>query len=488
MALTNEAYAVDDSTFGPFQSSLRRAAKDVDLPEGTPELRGFRQLEPGSPMLRELERSHEGDVRQDRQTATGRVHSRILMRSTAWWLLILMGGCDSPADRWAPSEALGDSTFLDPVQIIGLEAGDADYLFGAITSVASDIDGRVYVGDRVGATVRVFDSDGQFLHQVAREGEGPGEIYGWPADLIAQPDDRLWVRDGSRITVFGRSGAGSAPDSVVVTWATPGLGNLASTRSRLARDGKYYYPGYLFRQNESPRFFYLPLVGGTPVGDTLEVPPYPGLTGARTAILRFGPTGGMMLDGLNRVPFSAVPVWDVTPDGTLLSSDGASSRLIETDLDGDTLRTIRLPEARVRSLPPQERADSLQALEGRIEAIPGALAQVEGLGEGVQERRLPNSPPQVIGLHVALDGSIWVERWPPEGQGTNRFYDVFDGSGRPLEVVVLRAPIARDPPPWFGQGFIVGVIRDPTTGVERVVQFERPGVPSRASTAQEDGR
>jgi hypothetical protein len=141
------------------------------------------------------------------------------------------------------------------------------------------------------------------------------------------------------------------------------------------------------------------------------LPAYPGLTGVRPALVRLAPDR-LMVEGLNRVPFVAVPIWHISRGGTPMSSDGVAPILIETDTHGDTLRGLQLPRARIRPVPVRERADSLRALEERIARLPVPLGQVEGVGEGVQARRLPDVLPMAIGLEVRDDGSVWLERWP----------------------------------------------------------------------------
>lgn len=371
-----------------------------------------------------------------------------------------------------------DSVQLGPAEVIGLVSGDAEYLFGSITAVATDPAGRIYVGDASPPSVRVFDRDGSFLTWIAREGGGPGEIEQRPASVIFGADGRLYVRDARRITAFGSRAGGEIVDSVVAVWNTPGLGNTTSSRSALTRDGRYFYPGGRYPRDELPRYYYAVYRDGELDGDTFDVPPYPGLRGLRPAILPLG-GDGLMLRGLNRVPFSPVPVWDVTPAGTLVSSDGASAFLLETDAAGDTVRTIRVSDHSSRPVPASEQADSLAALEERIgEAeeriarFQGRLGEVVGLGQGVEERRLPRSLPSAIGLSVTQSGSIWVERWPPEGEQDSRYYDVLGPSGMLERVVILRAPLVRDPSPWFGDHSIAGIIKDPETGVERVARFD----------------
>lgn len=50
-----------------------------------------------------------------------------------------------------------DILFLDAAQVIGQLSGDPASLFGTIASVATDVQRRIYVGDRSGASVRAFD-------------------------------------------------------------------------------------------------------------------------------------------------------------------------------------------------------------------------------------------------------------------------------------------------------------------------------------------
>jgi hypothetical protein len=106
------------------------------------------------------------------------------------------------------------------------------------------------------------------------------------------------------------------------------------------------------------------------------------------------------------------------------------------------------------------------------------LKDVANLGPNVADRRLPDALPAVLSVHVATGGGVWVERWPAEGAGGSRFYDVFDSAGARLARVRLRAHLASDPPPFFGRHWVVGVTRDPGTGVDRVVTFSLDSVPA----------
>lgn len=53
--------------------------------------------------------------------------------------------------------------------------------------------------------------------------------------------------------------------------------------------------------------------------------------------------------------------------------------------------------------------------------------------------------------------------------GSSRYYDVLEYDGRHAGTVVVPEPLLADPPPFFGEEVIVGVVADPVTGVHTVV-------------------
>lgn len=393
-------------------------------------------------------------------------------------VLALTAACGSEDPRETPADS---TVVLDPDAVIGEVAGDEVYNLGDVWSVAVDDKGRVYIGDRIGAMLRVYSADGGFLGEIAHDGQGPGEIQGWPAALTFGPQGELYVRDAVRVTVFAPSGITGIADSLATSWRVHGYGNLTYSRSGVGSDGTYYYPNGVYYPDRPAHFFYEVYRGGDLTADTLEVPYHEGMEAQRSAFYRTGASGGMMVAGLNRVPFAAVPSWDVTPGGTLLSTDGRGADLLESDLLGDTVRVLHLEGTEPRAIPEAERADSLGALEARIDSLPVRLEEVVNLGPGVAERRLPDFLPAVVSLQVATGGVIWVERWPPEGSGDSRFYEAYDTAGTRLASVQLRAPLLSEPTPFFGRRAIVGVTRDEDTGVHRVVRFSLEGIPGLSS-------
>ena len=355
----------------------------------------------------------------------------------------------------------------------GLDNDNDEYIFGHVTSVAADQHGKIYVADRLSPSVRVFRPDGGFMAWIGREGEGPGE-FTRPVDILPAADGRLFVR-GSRITAFAASDSSEYPELVVDTWRIPPYPNTDSWRARLV-EGVYYYPGHQHRMDAS-RYFYLKFGPEGFTGDTAQVPDVGNLSRLFTAYYRVGGGISQMVDGLNFAPFAARADWDMTGYGTIIAADGETYELREFDQDGQLLRTIAVPEMERRPVPRAERADSMRAIEARIDSLPFPLDDVILVAPEIRRGELPDSLPALISIHVGASDRIWVERWPPEGMGSSRYYDVLEYDGRYAGTVVVPAPLLADPPPFFGEDIIVGVVMDPVTDVHSVVafRFQMPG-------------
>ena len=61
-------------------------------------------------------------------------------------------------------------------------------------SVGTDAAGNIYVLDSDAHRVVMFDSSGEFVREMGREGEGPGELS-WPFGLSVRPDGTVLVDD-----------------------------------------------------------------------------------------------------------------------------------------------------------------------------------------------------------------------------------------------------------------------------------------------------
>jgi hypothetical protein len=92
---------------------------------------------------------------------------------------------------------------LTPLRSLGVGHGRPEQEFGSVQAVVTDARGRLLVLDSRLQQIRVFDSNGVFLHSAGRGGRGPGEFF-LPLAMVADGLGRVYVLDtgNSRVSVF----------------------------------------------------------------------------------------------------------------------------------------------------------------------------------------------------------------------------------------------------------------------------------------------
>lgn len=323
-----------------------------------------------------------------------------------------------PMGLWAEGEAWRLSEELR----IGTVAGDGPELFGRITSLAVDGEGRVYVLEGQAQEIRVFDRDGVHVRTFGREGGGPGELArGLRIEL--GPDGNLWVADpqNNRASVFDTAGRYLRGHSMA------GGFTLLPWPGRFDVEGHYYWPVPLPSQSE----FRLGLVRYdrtmTPL-DTLAVPEDPverEYFELRQGENRFARVG---------VPYTGGFRWVLSPAGTFWGFLTGPYRMFELSPDGDTLRTI----TREHSPLPVTDADLARARE--------ELGWFVQEGGQVDWSRIPSDKPAIEYAFLDDRGYLWV--WPVMPFGREGLaLDVFDPTGRYLGRIESPVPIATRPVP-----------------------------------------
>ncbi len=351
---------------------------------------------------------------------------------------------------------------------IGGDEGRPEMLFGTILGLELDGAGRMFVSDVQDVSVRVFGEGPTLLGRIGREGDGPGE-YRFPGGLVFGPDGTLHLRDAERINLYAARTAGGIADSAATSWPIPFYSNyLGADWSRIGPDGAFYYPHYHFPIDGPPSFFYVLFRNGVVSADTIRVPAYANLGTRQAGSVRLTANSGRMVTWASAAPFEAKPTWDLTAEGTIISSDAIRYTIYETDLRGDTIRIIERAVMPV-PVPAAERRDSMAALQQRIDSLGVPLDRVQGLAEGIRTGRLPETLPALLSVHAARDGRLWVRRWP-HAPDTSVF-DVFDRIGVHLGTVIIPAVLETQPPPLITDDTLIGVVRDPLTDVQRIVRF-----------------
>jgi len=379
-------------------------------------------------------------------------------------LAVLLAGCGTDAPVRGGAAAADTVRMAIAWEVAPGRHPAADSL-GLVTGVAVDSAGNVYVVDQLNAKIWVFDGAGRLRTSIGRKGEGPGEFHA-PTGPGIGPDGRLYVRDVERVSVFGSDPGTGLLTRIETSFPGPLYPDWTSMRAtRFDESGALFYPGYRWREDGTEHPWVIRFVDGV-MGDTIWVPRYanaPQLTA-------YVESGELLLPGLNHVPFAPLPVWDVTPAGTVISGDAMSYELTETDREGKVLarfaRSVPLDP-----IPAAERRDSMAALRARLDSIPVGLDRVKGVPEAVRRLDVPDHYPAYMAAYVSQDGDVWVRRWPVGG-GDRTIFDVFARTGEFRHTVVLPRGILKELTPYLTAGVVVGVARDPLTDESIIVRFE----------------
>lgn len=402
-------------------------------------------------------------------------------RFAALCLILAVLGCERQSS--VPAVTAGADTVRMPVGWeVAPGAHPAADSLGDVSGVAVDAGGNVYVSDFLTARIWIFGPDGGLRASMGGKGEGPGEFEA-PTGPAVGPDGRLYVRDVYRVSVFGPDSVSGLLTRIEDTFEGPVYADWTSRRAtRFDENGALLYPGKRWRDDGTAAPY---VIRFTPAGvptDTLWVPDH-ATAPQVTAWVRTGPGGGRMLRGLSHVPFAPLPAWDVTAAGTVISGDGLSYDLVETDHQGEVVaRFHRALEP--DDIPADERRDSVAALRARLDSVPVALDRVEGLTEEVRSLAVPERYPAYMAVYVGRDGDVWVRRWPVGG-GNRTVFDVFARDGDYRHTVLLPRAIRVEPTPVLSSTGVVGVMTHPLTDESIIVRFGDPGLTAGSPEARE---
>ncbi len=284
----------------------------------------------------------------------------------------------------APSEA-SIRRVVDELRIA--PTADDTSLFADVSEFDVARDGRLYVFDRPGRQLLIFDTTGALLRRVGRQGSGPGEFRS-NNGMVVLADGRLalWDSNNARISFFSSDG------DYQTSWTVPG-GFSTSNGLRTDRSGAllWYRPVTAPREGEIlGRFGLVRVRDGGAIGDSLVPPDLP--VERITYVAR--QDGGTSATSPTHSPQF---LWGWHPDGFFVSV--ASSRYaVEVGRPGGPLRIVR--DAPVIPIPEAERAwDQEQITHSMRSTQPGWVWRGPAI---------PTQKPPVHGLSLARDGRIWV--------------------------------------------------------------------------------
>ena len=283
-------------------------------------------------------------------------------------------------------------------------APDGAGLLASPRNVVAAPNGDILVLDRNPARILHYDADGNLLGTLGRQGAGPGEFADYGDLAIAGDTVIINDRGNSRIVLLGVDG--SALGSF-----RAGQGPLVGPASR---DGHVSVFAYLAQRPSSTADNYAgsgfrrwSLDGR--LTDSLFYPPEqrPQLWTLVDATHDLGAV----------IPFSAMRVYALDPEGRLLWGDQDRYRIIVSRTGADTALMI---DAQAPVVPI---ADSL-----RQAALSDMVASAEWLTPIAHLEDIPTAFPSWTDLRVDGAGNIWVLR--PAAGSDSGIFDVFAPDGK----------------------------------------------------------
>ena len=343
---------------------------------------------------------------------------------------------------------------------IGEMDGDDPYLFTRIASIAEDAQGRIIVADARTSEIRVFEFDGRFAFRAGGYGEGPGELSDICC-LAIGPDGELWVREGSRYSVFALESA-SAEYLRGMRTLQPGIGsrdpftfdadgnlvNVGPVTSRDATNLTAQFRGLTARL----------LVNPDGAVDTVVLADaerqYTGQ--ATTEFER--ELEGRSIRGISYLHHWFGPTWiHAHADGGAWAEAITSAYSINYHHPDGTASLIEGPSFEGPVLSPDERTTAESRIQRDLDN-----SDLDNHPFGIPDRK-----PPLEGMFFDAAGRLWVEKSAADGDET-READVWAGT----ELVArYRWPrrIQKYPTPWATDSMLYGVTTD-SLGVQRVAR------------------
>ncbi len=244
--------------------------------------------------------------------------------------------------------------------------------FGSIVDVAVGSDGELLVFDRQVPALRRFSKSGEFLGDIGRDGQGPGEYSARPTGLMVDRDGRVILSDPDNARISAYSGDGHFLGS---------LGQVSGLRSLFGRmvagddSGRIYVPVVMVESGPG-----MPIPVPWPIG--IEVRDSDG-----TVTDTFPPAS---IDG------EPAGIVGIHPDGSIVVV-GADRAVFEIRSFGEGVVRVELPYQRV-PYTETERA--------RL----GIALQPVAAADGTDEVALAKAKPAYIDVFFDPSGRIWLRR------------------------------------------------------------------------------
>ena len=325
--------------------------------------------------------------------------------------ITIVGGEASGQAQWSLTEDLR----------IGTGETEAT-TFADVRGIAVGTGGRIFVLDYRVQEIRAFHPSGKFVSNIARRGQGPGEIS--DANGLGQaPDGTIWVNDpaNSRFSLFKPDG------SFLRQHVVPIGGHGFIWAGTVDTHGNAVDPVFDQSATGEPVFRIRRISPHGVVSDAMDVAC--GAADATGAVWRGrSKTGGTIMS----VPFTPSPRVQLDPRGFVWCTPSNVYRVVRVRLNGTD--TVAVAERRIAPVPvtAQERAAVIARTDSTMKRYETSDADYS---------QIPKSKPFIDALDVDDAGRLWVRR--PTTEPMTTVFDVFDEKGAFLATV--RAPFKISP-------------------------------------------
>ncbi len=342
---------------------------------------------------------------------------------------------------------------------IGVETGEDPYMFGRVRGIAAGND-LLYVLDAQVPTIRVFESDGSYLHSVGQAGQGPGE-FERPHAIEVGPRGRIYVQDANerRILVFEPDGRVAGP--LHVDEPLSGFHLISASDGRLFADVALG-PG----AGPFDRAYGVATIDPSE-GAQVTYREVPDFGWTRTLVTTENRGGGSFA---GPVPFAPNLVWTVLSTGDIAAGVADEFRF-ELLRPGGAKTVVRKAWTPI----------PVVAEEGRWRALRTELqAQANQPDWTWNGPEVPGHKPAYDRFYADRSGRLWVIR---EGPGVRnpgcdwpstigeyfdfepcwtapQIVDVFDGDGRFLGEVAVPAGFSWFPRPYMRDNLVFASVED----------------------------
>ncbi len=291
--------------------------------------------------------------------------------------------------RWGSAVAL-----IEELRIGSIDGPD-EYVFGQPETITVDRLGNITVFDRQVPIIRQYDSLGNYVRDIGRGGDGPGEYR----DVRGMPvfdDGRLLVWDisNARATFYDAEGAylESHPHHIL---GAPGgriffvAGDSGKYHVQIrALNGKPSHPPESYREWPTLMFEV------SPTGEAIRSFPVP--LGQPTR-----PTLSLLTNDGRRRSFPDETLTAFSSRGYLVVGYNRTYALNLVCSDGSVRRIVK------------EQGDAIRLTRGEHAEWEARFRSMERRQQGVTYRGVSTTKPVFRALSVDADGRIWIERYVP---------------------------------------------------------------------------